>query len=90
VATEKAETGAPPSGRPAVSETLADLDPVDEASRDLFLAAEGHIPANSRGGGEPKEILAKDWHLPGISFLRTTREKTPVIYAPGGTVPRGL
>jgi transketolase len=27
--------------------------------------------------------------LPGISFLRTTREKTPVIYAPGESFPVG-
>jgi len=27
--------------------------------------------------------------LPGISFLRTTREKTPVIYPPGETFPVG-
>jgi transketolase len=27
--------------------------------------------------------------LPGISFLRTTREKTPVIYAPGDQFPIG-
>jgi transketolase len=27
--------------------------------------------------------------LPGISFLRTTREKTPVIYAPGDKFPVG-
>ena len=27
--------------------------------------------------------------LPGISFLRTTREKTPVIYPPGESFPVG-
>jgi transketolase len=27
--------------------------------------------------------------LPGISFLRTTREKTPVLYAPGEAFPVG-
>jgi hypothetical protein len=40
VATEKAETGAPPSDCPQATETLADVDLVDEASKDSFPASD--------------------------------------------------
>jgi hypothetical protein len=40
VATERAETGAPPSDRPQATETLADVDLVDEAGRDSFPASD--------------------------------------------------
>jgi hypothetical protein len=40
VATEKAETGAPPGDRPQATQTLADGDLVDEAGRDSFPASD--------------------------------------------------
>ena len=40
VATEKTETGAPPGDRPKATATLADMDRVDEASRDSFPSSD--------------------------------------------------
>ena len=36
----RTETGAPPSDRPQATETLADVDLVDEASKDSFPASD--------------------------------------------------
>jgi transketolase len=55
----------------------------------MMRAVEGSTVLYPCDANQTAELMRAMVNLPGVSYLRTTREKTPVIYPPGDKFPVG-